>query len=127
MAHFFAPGRRTDGYDVDGKLAPDSVWRIIGKAVDGKELRPDISVGKTFPKWLKTNHPGLADEFKGYSHILPNGVEVEARQYHVRILPAYIEFIEVEWLPNYAAGYFKERDPKALEYLPKLLPPPKKK
>lgn len=28
MAHFFAPNRRTDGYDVDGKLAPDSVWRM---------------------------------------------------------------------------------------------------
>jgi hypothetical protein len=28
MAHFFAPDRRTDGYDVDGKLAPDSVWRM---------------------------------------------------------------------------------------------------
>ncbi len=28
MAHYFAPDRRTDGYDVDGKLAPDSVWRM---------------------------------------------------------------------------------------------------
>lgn len=28
MAHFFAPNHRTDGYDVDGKLAPDSVWRM---------------------------------------------------------------------------------------------------
>src|SRR5215472_8706604 len=28
MAHFFAPNRRTDGYDVDGKSAPDSVWRM---------------------------------------------------------------------------------------------------
>lgn len=28
MAHFFAPDRRADGYDVDGKLAPDSVWRM---------------------------------------------------------------------------------------------------
>lgn len=28
MAHFFAPDHRTDGYDVDGKLAPDSVWRM---------------------------------------------------------------------------------------------------
>lgn len=28
MAHFFAPDRRTDGYDVDGNLAPDSVWRM---------------------------------------------------------------------------------------------------
>ena len=28
MAHFIAPDRRRDGYDVDGKLAPDSVWRM---------------------------------------------------------------------------------------------------
>jgi hypothetical protein len=28
MAHFFAPDQRTDGYDLDRKLAPDSVWRM---------------------------------------------------------------------------------------------------
>lgn len=28
MAHFFAPNGRIDGYDVDGKLAPNSVWRM---------------------------------------------------------------------------------------------------
>lgn len=28
MAHFFAPDNRTDGYDLDRKLAPDSVWRM---------------------------------------------------------------------------------------------------
>ena len=28
LAHFFAPNRETAGYDVDGKLAPDSVWRM---------------------------------------------------------------------------------------------------
>jgi hypothetical protein len=28
MAHFFAPDRHARGYDVDGKLAPDSVWRM---------------------------------------------------------------------------------------------------
>ena len=28
MAHFFAPNNRTDGYDIDNKLAPGSVWRM---------------------------------------------------------------------------------------------------
>jgi len=70
---------------------------------------------------------GLADKFKAYQHLLPNNLEVPARQYHNSVLPAFIEFIEVEWLPSRAAGYFKERDPKALAILPKLLAGPNKK
>jgi hypothetical protein len=53
-------------------------------------------------------------------------MEVPARQYHNSVLPAFIEFIDMEWLPNRAADYFRPRDPDALDFLPKLLsaPPP---
>jgi hypothetical protein len=100
-----------------GHVLPD-------KGPDGKELRPDISVGKTFPKWLAAVYPGLSDKFKMYAHLLPNHIEVDARQYHNSVLPAYIEFIDSVWLPKWATAYFEERDPKALEYLPKMLPAP---
>jgi hypothetical protein len=44
LAHFFAPDHRTDGYDVDGKLAPDSVWHTYGtkqgdRIVGGQNLQ----------------------------------------------------------------------------------------
>lgn len=97
------------------------------QGVNGRELRPDISVGKTFPAWLKKNNPGPSDKYRAYPHLLPNLLEVDARQYHNSVLPSYIEFVETVWIPKYAEAYFKERDPAALQYLPKLLPPPKKK
>ena len=97
---------------------------LSDKSANGTELRPDVSVGLTFPKWLKKNHPGLADKFKFYKHTLPNKIVVDARQYHNSVLPAFIEFIEEEWLKKRAGSYFKERDPVALEYLPKLLSGP---
>jgi len=94
---------------------------MADKAPKGQELRPDISVGKLFPKWLKANYPELENIYKEYSHLLPNGMEVPARQYSNKILSQFIEYIEDVWLIERAEGYFKKRDPKALAYLPKLL------
>jgi hypothetical protein len=42
------------------------------------------------------------------------------------MLEHFIEFIDSEWIPNYAPAYLETRDRKALAFLPKLLPPPKK-
>ncbi|MBL26026.1 MAG: hypothetical protein CMM50_00550 [Rhodospirillaceae bacterium] len=92
----------------------------------GREMRPDISVGKTFPAWLEANYPTLASMYSTYLHLLPNGVECEARQYQNEVLFAFIEFVDRHWIPIYAEQYFKKRDRKALSYLPKILPPQKK-
>ncbi len=100
---------------------------LADKAPGGKELRPDISVGKTFPKWLAKNYPLKADHYKMYDHKLPDGQIVEARQYRNDMLEHFIEFIDVEWLPYHAPAYLDTRDKKALAYLPKLLPPATKK
>jgi prophage antirepressor-like protein len=97
-----------------GHLIPD-------KAPDGKEIRPDTSVGKTFPTWLEKKYPELVNKFKYYRHLLPNGLEVDARQYENEVLPMFIEYIENDWLYNRAKDYFQTRDPKALNYLPKIL------
>ena len=97
--------------------------QIAEKGPDGKELRPDVSVGKTFPKWLEANHSNLKDEYKKYSHLLPGGMEVDARQYKLSVLPVFIEFVETVWLQKHAYGYLESRDVVALQYLPKLLPP----
>jgi hypothetical protein len=98
---------------------------LADNAPNGKELRPDVSEGKTFPAWLKKEYPLKADHYKMYSHKLPDGTLVDARQYRNDMLEIFIEFIDVEWLPNCAPSYLESRDRKALSYLPKLLPPPK--
>lgn len=101
-------------FEMIGYLIPD-------KAFDGKEIRPDVSVGLRFAKYLREKHPDLEDHYKTYKHKFPNGVIVDARQYKNEYLPLFIKFIDEEWLPNCAQQYFLDRDRKALDYLPHIL------
>jgi len=96
-------------------------YKIPDKAINGKIIRPDVSVGKLFPMYLKVNHPELKNKFKYYYHIFQNGLEVEARQYKNEVLKPFIDFVEKVWIPQRAEIYFKVRDPIALNYLPKII------
>jgi len=96
-------------------------YQIPNKALGGKEIRPDVSVGLMFAKYLRDEHPNIANEFKMYDHVFPNGLSFEARQYKNDLLPHFIKFVDDHWIPNQATKYFKERDKLALDYLPKLL------
>jgi prophage antirepressor-like protein len=96
-------------------------YQIPNKAFTGKEIRPDVSVGKLFASHLRDNHPQYANDYKKYTHIFPSGLEVDARQYKNELLPIFIKFIDDNWMPQCAPNYFKERDPVALDYLPRLL------
>jgi prophage antirepressor-like protein len=96
-------------------------YQIPNKAFDGKEIRPDVSVGKLFSQYLKDNYPQITDTHKMYSHIFPSGMTVDARQYKNDILPIFIKFIDEVWMPQCAAKYLGERDKLALDFLPKLL------
>lgn len=95
---------------------------LAEKGPDGKELRPDVSVGKTFAAWLRENHPELEDLYKKYKHLV-GGVEVDARQYKNAVWPLFTEFVDTVWMVKYAPDYLESRDPAALQLLPKLLPP----
>lgn len=95
---------------------------IPDKGVTGKEMRPDVSVGKCFAKYLRGNYPSAPDEFESYTHAFESGVEVEARLYPVELISIFIRFVDEVWIPNNAEAYFKDRDRKALDFLPKLLP-----
>lgn len=99
-----------------GYILPD-------KGAKGHEIRPDISVGKLFSDYLKENFPNMVDKRSSYQHILPSGKEVEAFQYPWDMLSIFIDYVDKVWLKTRATTYLKERDPKALQYLPKLLPP----
>ncbi len=96
-------------------------YKIPNKAFDGREIRPDVSVGIVFAKHLRENHVEFANDYKMYSHQFPNGTQFDARQYKNDLLPIFIKFIDEKWIPGNAQRYFKKRDPVALDYLPKLL------
>lgn len=93
---------------------------MADKAADGRELRPDISVGRGFSKWLSENHPDVADDYMMYLHWTPDG-EFEARQYPVRLLTHFWVYLDTEWIPNEAERYFNRRDTAALPYIAHLL------
>lgn len=101
-------------------------YEIPNRAFDGKEIRPDVSVGKCFSAYLKLHYPKLAEKHKPYKHRFPSGMELDARQYENELLPVFIQYVDEEWIPKHAEGYFKTRDTKALDYLPKLLESKKK-
>lgn len=105
----------------------ERVWyQIPNKALNDKEIRPDVSVWRLFSDYLKKNHPEFSNKYKMYSHRFPNGTEYDCRQYQNEVLPTFIYFVDNIWIPEKWPWYFKDRDPLALEYIPKLLPPWKK-
>ncbi|WP_269543227.1 BRO-N domain-containing protein [Cerasicoccus fimbriatus] len=101
-------------------------YTLPDRGSHGKEMRPDNSVGQLFSKWLKENHPDLVGLRKKYKHRIPEGFDIDAYQYPNDMLPLFIEYVDQVWLREKAQVYFSGKDSKALEYLPKLLPPPKK-
>lgn len=44
---------------------------MADNAPNGKQNRPDVSVGMGFSKWLEENHPTLSGNFKKYRHTTP--------------------------------------------------------
>lgn len=97
-------------------------YHIPNKAMTGKQMRPEVSVGIHFDNYLEKNFPKSKEDYKRYPHRLPNGKEIKVKQYQNHLLPAFIKFLDEVWIKKYAYEYFKERDPKALEFLPQLLP-----
>lgn len=53
---------------------------MADRAKNGVELRPDVSVGRGFADWLKTQLPEAANDYSLYPHKTPEA-EIEARQY----------------------------------------------
>jgi hypothetical protein len=89
-----------------------------------ENLLPDISEGKMFCKFLRERHGVDTTALPKYRHEFEDGRVVMANAYPNVLWPSFrAHFFEV-WMPERAEGYFLSRDPKALEYLPFLLPKP---
>jgi hypothetical protein len=96
---------------------------MADRAPNGKEIRPDVSVGRLFSDWLKEKHPTVSGNYTFYLHKTSEW-EGDARQYPISMLPLYIEFVDTVWIPEHSERYLRTRDIAALPYLPKLLPSP---
>lgn len=97
-------------------------YQIPNKGEDGKMIMPDISVGLMFSKYLQKTKSEHFGTHKMYQHSFPDGrPDVEAKMYPIEALPTFRKFVYEVWIPENATKYFKERDPIALDFLPKLL------
>ena len=89
---------------------------------------PDISVGKLFCKWLRSEHGVDTDALPTYRHDYLDGRIVDPKLYPDVFLAEYRRWFREVWLPEYGVNYFKKKDPSSLAYLDKLpaLAAPKK-
>ena len=85
-------------------------------------MMPDISTGRMFSGWLRSK--GIdTSEFRTYEHAFVDDRRepVHARLYPIEHLPDFRKYFHEVWLPERALEYFKERLPKALPHLRRLL------
>lgn len=94
---------------------------MADRAPDGKQLRPDGSVGGLFAKWLKEHHTEVCNDYDYYPHKTDEW-EGNVRMYPRALRETFLEYVDDVWIPEHAERYFNSRDPAALPHLPKLLP-----
>jgi hypothetical protein len=93
-----------------------------------EHLWPDISHGKMFCGYLRKAHDIDTGTLPTYMHFFEDGrPPVRAKAYPEELLPPFRKHFREVWLPEKAPDYFAARDPRALQFLPRLLPAPKKK
>ena len=89
------------------------------------DMVPDISAGRMFCKWLRDEKGIDTNTLPTYRHQFGDGRIVYPKLYPNEVLADFRKHFHEVWLPQKALKYFNERDNKALEYIPKLLPEPK--
>ena len=89
-----------------------------------ERLWPYISEGRMFSDWLRNEHGIEPKDLPTYRHEFEDGRRAtNARAYPFGLLGHFRVHMHEVWIPKRSMAYFKERDPAALEYLPKLLAP----
>ena len=90
-----------------------------------EHMWPDISEAKMFCRFLREEHDINTDALPTYLHEFEDGRSpVSAKAYPDSLLASFRKHFREVWLPQKAKEYFAKRDPRALQYLPKLLPKP---
>lgn len=101
--------------EAKGYTLPEHMW-------------PDISEGRMFCQMLRDEHGIDTNNLPTYIHIFADGrAPVHAKAYPEELLPAFRRHFREKWLPEKAVEYFGKKDPRALRFLPKLLPATRRK
>jgi len=86
-----------------------------------EKLMPDISQGRMFCKFAREQLGIDTNALPTYVHDFEGRMSVEAKLYPLEYLSAFRKYIGEVWMPERAAGYFREKDPTALPMLDKVL------
>lgn len=86
-----------------------------------EKCMPDIAQAKMLCRYLRDECGVDTKTLSKYSHEFPDGRVVPANLYPVEYLGAFRRLMAEVWMPQYAAAYFKARDPDALPALDKIL------
>lgn len=86
-----------------------------------EEMVPDISEGRMFCKWLRDHKKLDTSKLPTYPHVYNDSRIVDAKRYPLAVLEDFRNHFYKVWLPQKAEQYFRERDPKALPYIEKML------
>jgi hypothetical protein len=89
-----------------------------------ERMLPDISQGRMFCRFLRDQFDIDTELLPTYNHHYEDGRVVRAKAYPENLLPHFRRHLREVWIPQRAEGYFREKDPRALAHLPKLLPRP---
>jgi hypothetical protein len=84
-------------------------------------IMPDISTGRMFSGYLREK--GInPDHFPTYQHEFVDSSRrpVSARLYPIEHLADFRRYFHEVWLPMRASGYFQQRFPAAVPYLPHI-------
>lgn len=85
----------------------------------------DISIGKHWSNYAKTQVKNIDDYRTYYSHFYPDARgEVQAYMYKVELLPMFRIWAETDYKLNHLAGYLKRKDRQALYVLADLMGEP---
>jgi hypothetical protein len=84
---------------------------------------PDISVGRLFCAWLRTERNIDTDALPTYKHDYNDKRAkpvVDAKLYPDELLADFRRWFRTIWLPENGVKYFKSKDPQSLSYLDRL-------
>lgn len=85
-------------------------------------LMPDISMGRMFSDWCRKNGHDPSS-FPTYEHVFDDGKRppVQARLYPNKLITEFREYFNNVWLKERAVDYFKDREPKMIPILKKVI------
>jgi len=95
-------------------------YHIPNKALTEKGMRPEISVGIHFDTYLEKNFPKSKEDYKLYFHRLPNGKEIQVKQYQNHLLPAFIKFLDNVWIKKVRTHLFQRKRPQSIGFFAKI-------